>query len=116
VADLLGVDTTAANTFPPDNSGLGFTNTPTCLSVTDLLAEAYMTGAETFATAAVAKLATLLPCDPVAAGADVCAKAIHLELWFARVPPPADRRREHHLFHLYTTGKGRGRSRTASSS
>jgi hypothetical protein len=108
VADLLGVDTTAANTFPPDNSGLGFTNNADVLSVTDLLAEAYMTGAESFATAAVAKLSTLLPCDPVAAGEDVCAKQFisSFGLRAFRRPLTADENTTY--FNLYTAGKGTG--------
>jgi len=44
VHDLLGVDTSGiSQTFPPDNTGLGFTNNADVLSVTSLLAEAYMT-------------------------------------------------------------------------
>src|SRR5258707_9600643 len=62
VADLLGVNTAVAATFPPDNAGLGFTNNADVLSVTNLLPEAYMTASESLATAAVANLTTLLPC------------------------------------------------------
>ena len=78
VHDLLGVDTSmVTSTFPPDNTGLGFTNNADVLSVTSLQAEAYMTASEQFATAAVANLATLLPCDPTKGGStgeDACAK------------------------------------------
>src|SRR5260221_6281424 len=74
VHDLLGVDASIADTLPPDNTGLGFTNNADVLSVTNLLAEAYMTASETLAHAAVASMTSLLPCDPKTAGEDTCAK------------------------------------------
>jgi len=75
ISDLLGVDTSIVATFPPDEASLGFLNNADALVVTGLLAESYMTAAITFATAAVAKLNTLLPCDPASAGEEVCALA-----------------------------------------
>jgi hypothetical protein len=104
VGDLLGVDTSTADTFPPDNTGLGFTNNADVLSVTDLLAEAYMTGAETFATAAIAKMSTLLPCDPTTAGNDACAKQFISSFGLRAFRRPLTADENTTFFNLYTTG------------
>jgi hypothetical protein len=108
VKDLLGVDTAVADTFPPDNAGLGFTNNADVLSVTNLLAEAYMTGSETFAKAAVANLAALVPCDPVSAGEEACAKQFigSFGLRALRHPLSADDTTTY--FGLFTAGKTGG--------
>lgn len=108
VGDLLGVSTTIANTFPPDNAGLGFTNNADVLSVTNLLAEAYMTAAESFATAAVANLTTLLPCDPVKAGEDVCAKQFISDFGLRAFRRPLTADENAAFFTLYGTGKTGG--------
>jgi len=68
VNDLLGVDTSSVlSTFPPDQllatEGAGFSNNADALEVSALLANAYMTAAETFATAAVANLPALVGCS-----------------------------------------------------
>ena len=111
VSDLLGVDVSAADTFPPDNTGLGFTNNADVLSVTDLLAEAYMTGSEAFATAAianaVAKKGSLLPCDP-ATGDDACAKTFISTFGLRALRRPLTADENTNFFNLYTTGKGTG--------
>jgi hypothetical protein len=104
IRDLLGVDTSAADTFPPDNAGLGFTNNADVLSVTDLLAEAYMTGAETFAQEAVANLTTLLPCDPTTVGNDACAKQFIAEFGLRAFRRPLTDDENSAFFALYTTG------------
>src|SRR5260370_38832454 len=77
VNDLLGVDTKmVAQNFPPDQllatQGAGFSNNADALVVSDTLARAYQTAAETFAGQAVANLTPLLGCDP--APGDACAK------------------------------------------
>jgi hypothetical protein len=111
VSDLLSVDVSAADTFPPDNTGLGFTNNADVLSVTDLLAEAYMTGAETFATAAIAnanaKVGTLLPCDP-ATGDDACAKTFISTFGLRAFRRPLTADENTTFFNLYTTGRAGG--------
>ncbi|HWZ92069.1 MAG TPA: DUF1592 domain-containing protein [Polyangiaceae bacterium] len=108
IRDLLGVDTAAADTFPPDNAGLGFTNNADVLSVTDLLAEAYMTGAETFAQAAMAKMPTLLPCDPTTMGEDACAQQFISQFGLRAFRRPVTADESTSYFALYTTGKTGG--------
>jgi hypothetical protein len=105
VTDLLGVNTAVANTFPPDNAGLGFTNNADVLSVTNLLAEAYMTASEGLATAAVANLTTLLPCDPVKAGEDVCAKQFISDFGLRAFRRPVSAAENASLLTLFGTGK-----------
>jgi hypothetical protein len=112
VKDLLGVDTSVTNTFPPDQllatQGAGFTNNADALVVTALLANAYMTAAEQFATAAVMNLSTLLPCDPSqggASGQDACAQQFIADFGrraFRRTLTPDEKTQ---YFALYTTGK-----------
>jgi hypothetical protein len=109
VHDLLGVDTSVTNTFPPDQllatQGAGFTNNADALVVTALLANAYMTAAEQFATAAVANLTTLLPCDHTVVGDDACATqfiAAFGRRAFRRTLTAAEQTQ---YFNLYTAGK-----------
>jgi hypothetical protein len=73
IRDLLGTPTTVGDQFPTEEVRLGFDNNAAALSVSPDLAEEYLTAAETLATAAVTtNLATLVSCDPVAKGVDVC--------------------------------------------
>jgi Protein of unknown function (DUF1592)/Protein of unknown function (DUF1588)/Protein of unknown function (DUF1595)/Protein of unknown function (DUF1587)/Protein of unknown function (DUF1585) len=109
VHDLLGVDTSVTNTFPPDQllatQGAGFTNNADALVVTALLANAYMTAAEQFATAAVANLATLLPCDHTVVGDDACATQFIADFGrraFRRTLTTAEKTQ---YLALYTSGK-----------
>ncbi len=103
MADLLGVNTAVAATFPPDNAGLGFTNNADVLSVTNLLAEAYMTASESLATAAVANLATLLPC--ATAGDDACAKQFISDFGLRAFRRPLSAAENASFFTLFGTGK-----------
>jgi hypothetical protein len=106
VHDLLNVDTSmVTTTFPPDNTGLGFTNNADVLEVTSLQAEAYMTAAETFATAAVANLSTLVPCDPVKVGEDACAKQFISTFGLRAFRRPLTSDESATFFNLYTTGR-----------
>jgi hypothetical protein len=73
VRDLLGAQGSAAAAFPADEVSGIFNNQASALVVTDLLAEGYMTAAESLATAAVQDLAGLTGCDPQATGEDACA-------------------------------------------
>ena len=109
VHDLLGVDTSVTNTFPPDQllatQGAGFTNNADALVVTALLANAYMTAAEQFATAAVADLTTLLPCDHTMIGDDACATQFISDFGrraFRRTLTDAEKTQ---YFNLYVSGK-----------
>src|SRR5579859_7069002 len=72
--DLLGETGSIVDGFPPDEEGLGFTNNADAQFVSGLLAEDYMTAAETLATHAIARLSTIQPCDTAAKGEDACAR------------------------------------------
>src|SRR5258708_6249553 len=72
VRDLLGLDTNPAGDFTPDEKvGPFFSNASAPIS--ELVAEEYLTAAESLADAAVAsKLTTLVPCMPTAADPNTC--------------------------------------------
>ncbi len=74
VRDLLGDDSRPAQGFPDEEEALGFNNNADALGVTGLLAEHYLTAAETLAAKAVLDLPKLLGCDPQADGEDECAR------------------------------------------
>jgi len=63
VRDLLGVDDKLGADFPEEARPFGFDNNAELNPVTGLLAEGYVAAAEKLATAAVAKLDSLLACD-----------------------------------------------------
>jgi hypothetical protein len=109
VHDLLGVDTSmVTSTFPPDNTGLGFTNNADVLSVTSLQAEAYMTASEQFATAAVGNLATLLPCDPTQGGSSgetACAQQFIGAFGLRAFRRPVTTDEATTFFNLYSAGR-----------
>jgi Protein of unknown function (DUF1592)/Protein of unknown function (DUF1588)/Protein of unknown function (DUF1587)/Protein of unknown function (DUF1595)/Protein of unknown function (DUF1585) len=109
VHDLLGVDTSmVTTTFPPDNTGLGFTNNADVLSVNSLQAEAYMTASEQFATAAVANLPALLPCDQTKVGEDACAKQFIAAFGLRAFRRPLTLDEGTTFFTLYTAGRTGG--------
>jgi hypothetical protein len=112
VHDLLGVKTDVVSTFPPDQllatQGAGFTNNADALVVTALLANAYMTAAEGFATAAVANLSTLLPCDPAKAGEDACAKQFIADFGRRAFRRPLTDDEKTKYFALYGIGRTGG--------
>lgn len=74
VRDLLGETGPIVDSFPPNEEGLGFSNNADAQFVSGLLAENYMTAAETMATHAIAKLDAIQPCDTVSKGEDACAR------------------------------------------
>ncbi len=86
VRDLLGLETTAAEGFAPDERVAAFKSNAVA-PVGDLQVEQYMDAAEQVATEATADLAGLLPCDPAAVGEDACA-----EQWIRELAPRAYRR------------------------
>jgi hypothetical protein len=75
VRDLLGDDTSPADDFPAEERRMGFDNTAAALQISPVLAEQYMLSAEKLANAAIAKISTLLGCDPAKDGEDSCAKS-----------------------------------------
>lgn len=86
IRDLLGLETTAAEGFAPDERVAAFKSNAVA-PVGDLQVEQYMDAAELVATEATADLAGLLPCDPAAIGEDACA-----EEWLRELAPRAYRR------------------------
>ncbi len=108
VNDLLGVDTSSAlSTFPPDQllatQGAGFSNNADALEVSALLANAYMTAAETFATAAVgSNLPTLLGCDPTKG--DACAQQFITAFGRRAFRRPLTAAESTTFFNVYKTG------------
>ena len=97
------------NTFPLDEEQLGFTNNADALTTGLTLAQNYISAAETFAAAAVANLATLLPCDPAAsAGEAACAQAFVAAFGQRafRRPLTADELTRH--LAIYTAGRPDG--------
>src|SRR5882724_5799059 len=106
VHDLLNVDTSSVTTtFPPDNTGLGFTNNADVLTVNSLLAEKYMSASEAYAAAAVANLTTLLPCNQMTAGEDACAKQFITTFGLRVFRRPLTSDENTTFFNLYATGK-----------
>lgn len=74
IRDLLGDDSHPASGFVAEEESLGFLNQAAVLTVTQLLAEQYMSAAEDIALRAVAGLGALIPdCDAAVDGEDVCA-------------------------------------------
>jgi len=72
----LGETGPIVDSFPPDEVGLGFSNNADVLGVSALLAENYMTAAETIAANAIPRLGTIEPCDTVTKGEDACSKVV----------------------------------------
>src|SRR6266566_4113078 len=74
VRDLLGETGPIVDHFPPNEEGLGFSNNADAQFVSGLLAENYLTAAETMAAHAIAKLDMIQPCDRASKGEDACAR------------------------------------------
>ena len=72
VRDLLGDASAPADAFLPDEEFMGFRNQASSLQVSALHVEQYMQASEALAATAVARLGTLLPCDPDEAGEAAC--------------------------------------------
>jgi len=74
VRDLLKDTTRPADAFPAEEVEYGFNNNAAALTVTELLAEQYMSAAEALAATAVQDLPGLVGCDPLVVGELVCAQ------------------------------------------
>lgn len=74
IRDLLGDETRPADSFGVEEEALGFNNNAANLVTSAALVEKYMMAAEAIAARATASLDTLLPCDPVVLGNEVCAQ------------------------------------------
>lgn len=75
VRDLLGDDTRPGDTFPPEEQTLGFDNNASGRGVSQIHIERYMLAAETLVANALRDhRALVIPCDPEAMPADLCAR------------------------------------------
>ncbi|MGK4007162.1 DUF1592 domain-containing protein [Sorangium sp. So ce1036] len=72
IFDLLGDDSRPARGFVPEEESLGFNNQAAALVVSPLLAEQYMSAAESIAARAVGRLLDEVPSCREAAGGDAC--------------------------------------------
>jgi hypothetical protein len=72
VRDLLGDTRRLGRGFPGEEVTQGFHNNAETRSVSDVLVEGYLAAAEQLATDAVARLGTLLPCDPAKTSEAAC--------------------------------------------
>jgi hypothetical protein len=70
VADLLGDTSAPANAFPPEEQSLGFDNDNTVLRVPALLAESYVTAAQTLTDRALIDVRARTGCDPAVLATD----------------------------------------------
>jgi len=98
------IDTTV-NTFPLDEEKLGFTNNADALTVSGLLADEYISSAETFATEATtpANLKNTLGCDPTAG--DACAQTFITNFGRRAFRRPLTATESAHYMAVYTEGK-----------
>jgi hypothetical protein len=80
IRDLFGLDTKVAESFPADQTVLGFDNNVAGLTVTSVLAEQYMAAAEKLALAALPAAKTMAGCSPATAGETTCAKQLATKL------------------------------------
>src|SRR5437016_1999011 len=61
IRDLLGVEFDTENEFPPDDTGYGFDNIGTVLTVSPMLLEKYLAAAKTIVTEAVPTVSKTMP-------------------------------------------------------
>lgn len=108
VRDLLGTALRPAETFAAEPLWLGFDNNGAVSSVSDRIAEQYMTAAEALAVDALARLDTIVVCDPVAIGEAECAREFIVDFThraYRRPVPPAH---VDALVALWQTGRDSG--------
>ena len=70
VADLLGEDLKLARSFPAEEVQNSFDNSAELRSVSDVLAEGYVGAAKQIGKTVLAKLPSLLPCEPARDGGE----------------------------------------------
>ncbi|HVY49127.1 MAG TPA: DUF1592 domain-containing protein [Minicystis sp.] len=104
VRDLLGDTTNPAASFAPEEQQLGFDDQAAALTVSDLLAEQYMTAAEAISQRATQHAATLLGCDPEP-DEDACARSFIASFAKRAFRRPPDAATLDRLEKLYETGK-----------
>jgi hypothetical protein len=103
----------AAELFPADEEQFGFDNSAEGRGLNGALAEGYLRAAERLAKDAVAKLGTLLPCDPAAKGESACLdqflEGFGLRAWRR----PLETAEKENLRQVFATGKSAGGNFTA---
>lgn len=108
VRDLLGTTLQPAQTFAAEPLWLGFDNNGSVSSVSDRIAEQYMTAAEALATDAIARLDTIVPCDPLAVGEAECARQFVVDFTRRAYRRPAPAAHVDALFALWQSGRDTG--------
>jgi hypothetical protein len=111
VLELLGDDSAPADAFPPEEEVSGFDNNAAALTMSDLLAEAYLTAAEGIAARAMTGLDHLLACAPDAAP-DACARAFIDSFGARAFRRPLDDQEHSILETVYATGAAEWDHRT----
>jgi hypothetical protein len=104
IRDLLGIDTSYEDTFPPDERIGAFQSNGTA-PVGELQVEQYMDAAEEVAAQAVADLSAILPCDPAVVGEDECADAFLREFAPRAYRRPLEDDEIAELFDVYAEAK-----------
>ncbi|TKD09475.1 DUF1592 domain-containing protein [Polyangium fumosum] len=74
ISELFGIESQWGASFVPDIVIGGFDNNEDALRVSPLFADQVRRAAEEIATLALTNPSSILPCDPVAAGPEACAK------------------------------------------
>lgn len=105
IQDLLGDASKPAETFPEEEVSLGFDDNADALTVSPLLARGYMVASEQIAARAVAKLPTLLGCDPQKDGSDACAKSFIASFGKRAYRRPVDAALADALFRTFSAGR-----------
>jgi len=106
VRDLLGDTTNQANQFGAEEEALGFNNNAANLVVSDQLANKYMLAAEAISEHVTdpAVIASVVPCDPVATGAEACAKQFIDSFGPRAYRRPLTQEEKDALFAVYQVG------------
>jgi hypothetical protein len=104
IRDLLGIETSYASTFAPDERIGAFQSNGTA-PVGELQVEQYMDAAEEVAQQASEDLSAILPCDPSVIGEDECADAFLRELAPRAYRRPLGEDELAALFDVYASAK-----------
>lgn len=104
IRDLLGILGAPASSLAPDER-VGAFHSNAVAPVTELTVEQYMAAAEAIAEQAVADLAVLLACDPVAVGEDACADAFIASFGRRAYRRPLSEQEVVQLHGVYQVGK-----------
>ncbi len=104
VRDLLGLTTSYAADFVPEEKGAGFDNGAQSVVASPLLIEQYQAAAEKIAARAAANLSTLLTCDHESEG-DVCIRRFIESFGVRAYRRPLEVGEVERLFEVYALGR-----------